>query len=265
MILPIVFVYAATRAFWWVTTQPWVWSSPPWAEGAVKVVLWVPTSLALILLLRGGTWRDALSELGLTTPAWHGTRMALAATLPMAAIVATASGVHFHPASLLSVAVLGPVAEEVLYRGFLFQQLWHRARWPVWAAALGSALIFALAHHQNLDETLVLGLLRNDLTTTLGTLGPPTLGTVAGGCLFAWITWRWRSLWPAIALHGAINFWWDLAPRGAESVLAASSQGVALALAVVLTWRLTSAPGVRLPEKTSDRGGSSPPASPPAR
>lgn len=265
MILPVLFVYAATRAFWWIATQPWMWQWPPSAEGAIKVALWVPASVVLVLVFSGGSWRDALAELGLTTPAWRGTRLALAATLPMAAMAGTAAGWRVHPESLVSVALLGPIAEEVLYRGFLFQQLWRRARWPVWAAALGSALVFALAHHRNLDETLALGLLRNDMGATLAVLGPPTLATIAGGCLFAWITWRWRSLWPAIALHGAINFWWDVAPRGAEGVLAASTQGVALAIAIALTWRLTSARGVTPPDRTSDRGAPSPPASPPAR
>jgi membrane protease YdiL (CAAX protease family) len=250
VILPILFVYAATRAFWWVTTQTWMWNPPwnaPWMEGAVKVALWVPPSLLVVMLLRGRHWRDALAELGLTHVAWRGTRLALVATLPMAAMLGTASGIRFNAESLLSVAVLGPIAEEVLYRGFLFQQLWQRARWPVWAAALGSALVFALAHHRNLDEALVLGLLHNDLGTQLATLGPPLVAIIAGGCLFAWVTWRWRSLWPAIALHGAINFWWDLAPHDAEPILAASTQGVALALVVMLTWRLTSPPPSRRP------------------
>lgn len=240
MILPVVFVYAVTRAFWWTTTQPWFFRSPLWVEGAIKVALWVPPSILLVMALRKLSWRDTLDELGLTAPAWLGTALVTAATLPMAAMVVVAWDARFHPHSLVAAVVLGPVAEEVLYRGFLFQQLWHRARWPVWAAALGSALIFAIAHHQNLDEKLALGLLQNDLATPLSAIGPPLVATVAGGCLFAWITWRWRSLWPAIALHGAINFWWDIAPpRGADATTAAVAQGVALALVVAVTWMRT--------------------------
>ncbi len=265
MILPILFVYAATRAFWWVTTQPWYWDTPIWMDGAIKIALWVPPSLLLVRLLRGGTWHHAVAELGLITPAWRGTRLALIATLPMAAMSLTSHGVRVHPEALLVAALLGPLAEEVLYRGFLFQQLWHRARWPVWAAALGSALVFALAHHRNLDETLVLGLLRNDLATPLATLGPPTLVTIAGGCLFAWITWRWRSLWPAIALHGGVNFWWELAPNSPGSIVAASTQGIALGMMVLLTWRLTSPPKIRTPGQTSGHDAASPQASPPPR
>jgi len=254
VILPVLFVYALTRVFWWATSASFLWNTPLWTEGAVKTVLWVPPSLLLVMLLRRVSWRDALAELGLTTAAWPGVRLAVAATVPMVAIATTSLGFRFHLDSQLSVVFLGPFAEEVLYRGFLFQQLWRRARWPMWAAALGSALVFAIAHHKDLDEVLALGVLRNDLATTLSVIGPPILATIAGGCLFAWLTWRWQSLWPAIALHAAINFWWDISSGGADPVIAAASQGLALTLVVALTVR-----------QTSDRGVSSRPASPPAR
>jgi len=264
VILPILFVYVATRAFWWATSEPWFWDTLVWMD-IVKVAMWVPASILMVKAIRGGTWRDTLGDLGLTSPQWRGTRLALAATVPMAAMMLTSERVQFHPESLLGAALLGPMAEEVLYRGFLFQQLWHRARWPVWAAALVSALMFALAHHPNLFETLAVGLRFGDLGDRLAVLGPRTGVTVAGGCLFAWVTWRWRSLWPAIALHGAINFWWDLAPNSSGSLVAGTTQGIALGLIVVLTWRLTSARSVRLSDQTLDRDASSPPASPPAR
>jgi len=44
----------------------------------------------------------------------------------------------------LVIAVLTPVVEETLFRGFLFQLL--RRSLPLWAAVGGSALVFALAH-----------------------------------------------------------------------------------------------------------------------
>jgi membrane protease YdiL (CAAX protease family) len=254
VILPVLFVYALTRLFWWITSAPWLLNTPGWTEGAIKTALWVPPSIVLVMVLRRVSWREALAELGLTTLAWPGVRLAIAATVPMVAIATTSFGFRFHLDSQLSVVLLGPFAEEVLYRGFLFQQLWRRARWPMWAAALGSALVFAIAHHKDLDELLALGVLKNDLTTPLLVIGPPILATIAGGCLFAWLTWRWQSLWPAIALHAAINFWWDIASGGTDPVIAAASQGIALTLVVALTLR-----------QTSGRGVSSRPASPPAR
>lgn len=248
MILPVLIVYVLTRTFWWAAAAPWLWEAPMWTEGVMKVALWVLPTILVTMALRRTGLRGALGELGLTTPAWPGVRVAVAATLPMAAIASSSSGFTLHFDALLSTAIFGPFAEEVLYRGFLFQQLYRRARWPVWAAALGSALVFALAHHKDLDAVLALGFLRNDLMTQVGTLGPPLLATVAGGGLFAWLSWRWRSLWPAIALHAAINFWWDIAAGGADPAVSTASHAMALTLVIALTWRQTLQPAVVLPD-----------------
>jgi membrane protease YdiL (CAAX protease family) len=51
--------------------------------------------------------------------------------------------------ALLVTAVLAPLCEEVFFRGMLYRYL--RARWPVWAAVLGSAVLFGMAHFSGLD------------------------------------------------------------------------------------------------------------------
>lgn len=241
MILPVLLVYVVTRAFWWVTSLPWVRHTPLWSEGVIKVVLWVTPCLLALAVMRRGTWQEILDDLGLTRAAWPGVRVAAAATLPMVAIGTTSVEFRLNVDSLLSVVLLGPFAEEVLYRGFLFHQIWRRGRWPVWAAALGSAVIFALAHHKDLDEVLV-------------ALGPPMLATVAGGTLFAWLTWRWRSLWPAITLHAAVNFWWDIAGGGWNPAVAAGAQSLALLLVVAVTVWQTSGRGVSSPQASQPAG-----------
>jgi membrane protease YdiL (CAAX protease family) len=244
VILPLVIVYAATRAFWWAVSEPWMLTAAFWAEGALKIALWVPTAVLAVMALRGGSWRDAVGELGLLSPAWRGTGLVALATVPMVALLLSAGGWSVRPSALVSVALLGPLAEEVLYRGFFFQQLCQRARWPMWAAALASALAFAIAHHQDFDVTLTVGLLRNDLATPLTILGPPLLATLAGGCLFAWMTWRWRSLWPAIVLHGAMNFWWDITPRTVDPIVATIAHGTAIGLAILVTGKETKLSGI---------------------
>ena len=114
-------------------------------------------------------------------------------------------------------AVLGPLAEEVLFRGFLFGLLVQVARWRLSAAILFSAVSFGLAHEGNLAQSVSLA---------------------TGGAVMAWLTHRWRSLWPAIALHGAMNLWWDfsttrrLPPVSLDSMSAAQIATIVLALAI---------------------------------
>lgn len=81
---------------------------------------------------------------------------------------------------LLTAVVVGPMAEEVLYRGFLQSKL--RERWGVWAGLLGSAVLFGLAH--GLINALPAALL---------------------GLYFGWQVERDRSLVGAVVLHGLHN------------------------------------------------------------
>lgn len=82
---------------------------------------------------------------------------------------------------LIASVVAAPVVEEVVFRGLLFPSL--RKRWPFWAAALVSAVLFAAVH-----LTLIL---------------VPAL-TVLGLAL-AWLKERYDSVYPAIVLHGLNN------------------------------------------------------------
>lgn len=48
------------------------------------------------------------------------------------------------PFLLVSVVVAAPLAEELFFRGMLFQ--WLRARMPVWVAVVASSVVFGIAH-----------------------------------------------------------------------------------------------------------------------
>lgn len=78
---------------------------------------------------------------------------------------------------LILVGILGPIAEELLFRGIFYQSL--RQRWGVWLAAVVSALLFAVMH------------------------GDWVVGAVAFvlGLVLAWIFEVSGSLWPAIIIH----------------------------------------------------------------
>lgn len=54
---------------------------------------------------------------------------------------------------LIVVIVIGPIAEEILFRGILFRRLLRR--WPPLLAALGSSLLFGAAHFDLVGSTLI--------------------------------------------------------------------------------------------------------------
>jgi membrane protease YdiL (CAAX protease family) len=81
----------------------------------------------------------------------------------------------------LGVCVVAPLAEELFFRGFVFAGL--RARFGWVKAALISAAAFCLLHLQPIQALPIFVL----------------------GLFFALLYEKSRSLWPAIAMHAAIN------------------------------------------------------------
>ncbi len=59
--------------------------------------------------------------------------------------------------ALLVSAVAAPICEEIFFRGMVFRYL--RARWPLWAAVLVSALIFGAAHLSPVTSPLIVPVL----------------------------------------------------------------------------------------------------------
>lgn len=91
-----------------------------------------------------------------------------------------------HDSALLAVLAgifvigIAPFAEEIFFRGFLFQSL--RQSWGVWIAAPVSGLIFGVVHFEP-DKLVPLAIL---------------------GTALAYVFHRTRSIWPCVAIH-AIN------------------------------------------------------------
>lgn len=81
----------------------------------------------------------------------------------------------------LSVGFVAPVAEEILFRGFIFGTL--KKEMPPAAAIVISALIFGIAH-----------------MTPLGIIYATALGILMG-----WLTWRTGSVVPSLLFHMAYN------------------------------------------------------------
>ncbi|HVZ36209.1 MAG TPA: CPBP family intramembrane glutamic endopeptidase, partial [Polyangiaceae bacterium] len=90
---------------------------------------------------------------------------------------------HVDASFLLSAGVLGPLVEELLFRGTLFRNL--RVRFNPGLAALASSALFGLGHHDHVGTFIV-----------------------AVYSVLAYT--RTRSLWAPIVLHALNNIGWIL-------------------------------------------------------
>jgi len=128
--------------------------------------------------------RTAFEELGLRGSFYRAATFSFVAALPM--LVAFWLSSPLNPKmTLLSVAVgcfLAPFAEEMLFRGYTFGQLYRRARWGFWVSASVPSALFALGHaYQSRDPLELFGIFA-------------VTGT--GGLFGCWLYLRWNgSLW----------------------------------------------------------------------
>ena len=256
-------------AFWILSAPAGRWFDVVTVEAAVKLLLWGGICLAATMVMRRATFMSALSVLGLNGSGFKGVLLSAAATTPMAIAALTSFGVP--DADLITGnAVVGPLAEELLFRGFLFGLLVSMAGWRVSAAVATSAVVFGLAHIRDADMVLAtftrgghvldygVATSGNDvlwigsggdvwwqfLSTRVPELLIVAVPLACGGAVLAWITWRWGNLWPAIALHGFMNLWWDLA-RPSGSGLFPVAQVLTMILVVLLTASATKRPASR--------------------
>jgi membrane protease YdiL (CAAX protease family) len=250
----ILFTYLAARAFWWVSEQPWRLLDDASAEGVVKSLVWVIPAGLILMAARRLSLHEAWRELGLHSSAARGYAFGLLATIPMVLVLPLGSAYAIDPTVIVGTVLLGPFAEEVLFRGFLFKQLLTRARWPLpWAIGV-SAVVFALAHHPYVDLNIAAYLIRLamgfvtrggvdlliGIVTTIAVLAP-------GGALFAWVVYRFGSLWPAIGLHACLNLWWMVSHGpDARGVFTLDASGIAQVVALGLAFLLT----LRRPRRT---------------
>lgn len=102
---------------------------------------------------------------------------------------------------LAGLVFIQATAEELVFRGYLLQQLAVRFRSPIAWAVLPS-LLFGIAHAGNTDEGWFYYIAITAVT----------------GITLATLVWRTGSLWPAIGMHIGVNVM-SLTGVGAEGIL----------------------------------------------
>ena len=170
-----------------------------WASLGVANLLQVILSVWGITIAHATGIQRAIKELGLRAPIGRAAIFAFIAALPM--LIAFALSCRLNPnMSVLTVGVgcfLAPFPEEVLFRGYVFGQLYRRARWGFCLSALVPSVLFALGHAY--QATGVLQLTRIFAVTGLGSI------------LGCWLFVRWDyNLWVVFGLHSLMNLWWEL-------------------------------------------------------
>jgi membrane protease YdiL (CAAX protease family) len=218
----------------------WGFAVPRSLRSLVEIAL---VLLAVCCLQRIGL-RRGLRELGFEGPVLPALGFAFLAISPMALVFAMAYplAATFRPFEVFYLAVLSPIAEEAVFRGFAVGQLLRRAGWPLAAAVLLPAALFGYGHARDSDS----------LAAWLGLFALTGVGAVA----FAWLFLRWRTLAAPIGLHVGMNLCWNIWQVG-ESALAGwvpfALQATVIVLAIVLTLKWTS-PAERAPQATAQVG-----------
>jgi CAAX protease family protein len=194
---------------------------------AIRNALEVAFSILGVVVAHRQSVKFAVQELGITAPVRPALVFAAVASAPM--LLAFAIGFSINrEMTFLSVAVgcfIAPFAEEVLFRGYLFGQLYRRAKWGFWLSALVPSVLFAAGHaYQSTDFGELVGILAI---------------TSVGSVLLCWLYQRWNyNLWVIVALHSAMNLWWEVFAVDDTALggwLANGARFTTVAIAILLT------------------------------
>ncbi len=205
--------------------------SHPWQLGeSVWKTLWIVLAIIGVMAAHRVRLRESLRQLGVARPFGFPFVAAFFATLPALVIFAALSPVNRNMSGwwLWMTGVMSPLSEEILFRAYLFQQLYRYAGWPFWAAALMNALPFAWGHINQADATVSSFVLVIGIAAVVAALA-------------AWLLARWDyNVWFVVGLHSLMNFYWYVfAPEDTivGGVVSNVARIVAIGLAVIITLR----------------------------
>jgi len=197
-------------------------------EGIDKIGGIVLCALA-VWVLRRVAWKDIVYELGLADSPLPALCFALLASSPMLVgfVLIRNLTPHMEPRTIFFLTVISPIAEEIEFRGLGVRVLQRGTGWPFWILVWPQALLFGLGHIEQGQSPLEMAEL--------------LLLTGLGAVVFAWLVYRWQSLWFPIALHICMNLWWELfsvakSALGGRFPFALQVASILLAIVITLYW-----------------------------
>ena len=166
---------------------------------SITSIVYTPVWWALTAVIASGIlygWRNILESLALHKKLGQSLGLAFLMTLPMLIGYAIIGNVNtdLTMKKMLYGAVFAAFFEELMFRGFLFGQLFRYPKWGFIPAVIINAVIFGAAH-------LYQG---NGFGEILGIFAV----TLLGGVWFAWLYIEWESLWLPMGLHFLMNLYW---------------------------------------------------------
>ena len=177
--------------------------------------------LVVSALLYG--FRSTFSSLGLAKGFLSGMGRGFVFTLPMILGYAIIGELRTESLALsgLFTVFYWAAMEEVMYRGFLFGQLFRKANWGFVPAVMLNAVVFGMAH-------LYQG---NTFGHTAGVFAI----TLMGAIWFSWVYIEWENnLWVAISLHFFMNLSWGMFSIG-ETALGGWGANLFRVMCIALT------------------------------
>jgi membrane protease YdiL (CAAX protease family) len=166
-------------------------------EGIDKIGGIVLCALA-VWVLRRVAWKDVVHELGLADSPLPALFFALVASSPMLIgfVLTRSLTPHMELLTIFFLTVLSPVAEEIEFRGLGVRVFQRGTGLPFWLLVWPQTLLTGLGHIEQGQSFLEMAGLM--------------LLTGLGAVVFAWLVYRWQSLWFPITLHFCMNLWWEL-------------------------------------------------------
>lgn len=190
---------------------------------------WYTLPVILYLLYWDG-WKNILQRIGIRDGMGEGFFFAFLFTLPMLvgfACIGTTNVSSWNLELVIVSALLPGFFEEFYFRGFVFGELFKRAKWSFILAAGFNGLVFGLGHIWQ----------GNSWGETIGIF----LVTFGGAAWFAWLYVEWRNnLWLPIGLHILMNLYWalfDIESNALGGVWANVFRGLTIALSIIYTLR----------------------------
>lgn len=172
----------------------------------MHMIVCLPIVVVLLLLHRP---KDFFHHLGLDGNFIKGMVFALISTLPLFVafpVIGEFNG-ELTVDKLIRSTVVAAFFEEVIFRGFIFGQLFRYCKLGFWWSVLIPSLLFGTLH-------LYQG---NDLLSSLAAFGV----TFLGGIYFSWVYVKWDfNLWFPVGLHFFMNLSWLLFTVEGNSVAA---------------------------------------------